>query len=193
MGMMGKYGMGKYGMGGMGGMGMRYGMGYGLPGSSFGSSSVKHQSMSPFGSSNVMKSTNYGGGYGMGGYGMSPMMMGMGMGNPMMMGKMGMMGGVPHTHEEDPEGIIASADCAPGIKASIHLDKLKGFNSLKQLAGRGVIICPSDNIEHDFDDQAKCTGGILACCALHYSKDDVKLGGDAAAARQPRRQAYIPG
>lgn len=108
------------------------------------------------------------------GYGMSPMMMGMGM-NPMMMGMRGM--GPSHSHEEEPAGAIATTDVAAGIKASIVIDKLSGFETLDELAGHGVVVCPADNVEHDFNDNSMCSGGILSCCALHYDNEEVVLGG----------------
>merc|ERR1712025_261784 len=97
------------------------------------------------------------GGYSSSGYGGMSMI---GMGSPLIMGvgfnpMMGMMG---HPVEEDPAGVIATTDVNAGIKASIVIDRLKGFDRLEQIAGRGVVVCPADNVEHDFDMNSKCSG-----------------------------------
>lgn len=200
------FGMGSMGMG-MGGMGM----GMGMPG--FGSTSIKSSSHGPFGSSGFRKHSSgfgMGGGYGMGGsyamkgsYGMGggfPMGSGFGMGSsgfgmgggfgmgsPMMSGL-----GLHGLHRESGEaaGSLATTDLAPGIKASIVIDKLKGFESLDELAGRGVVVCPAENIDHDFDDNSRCDGGILACCALHYDTQEVVLGGNMHEALGNRGSSY---
>jgi len=182
MGMVGKYGVGGMGMMNkyaMPGFGMKYGAGA-MPG--YGMTSIKSHTRTPFGSTGIAKHSQ---GFGMGGVGMmgmgSPIMMGMGFNNPMMgMGMMGM--GMGHHVEEQPEGVIATTDVAPGIKASIVIDRLKSFERLDQVAGRGVVVCPAENVEHDFDMNSKCSGGILSCCALHYDMEEVHLGGNSAMA-----------
>jgi len=115
---------------------------------------------------------------GIGGMGHMSMM---GMGDPWMMGidfnnpRMGMMGYNNREHH----GVIASTEVAPGFKASIKINNLKNFDRLEQIAGRGVVVCPSDNIRLDFNMDSRCDGGILSCCALHYSHQEVHLGGNS--------------
>jgi len=144
-------------MGGM--MGGMMGMGYK-------SSSYKSSSYSPFGMHKTMGSSAM---PTMGGVGM--------MGGYPMMGGMGMMG-MPmmhhHHHEQDPAGVIASKTLAPGVKAAISIDHIQGFNSLSELAGRGLVVCPKDKVDQDGFD-AECEGGILSCCALHYDKKEVTM------------------
>jgi len=153
----------------MGGKMMYPAMG-GMMGMGYKSSSYKSSSYSPFGMHKTMGSSNY------------PTMGGMGMmGGYPMMGGMGMMGGMMpmmhHTHHEmDHEGVLASHTLAPGVKASINIDRLRGFTSLKELAGRGIVVCPKEKVDQD-GHEAECEGMILSCCALHYSKDEVMLGG----------------
>jgi len=118
-------------------------------------------------------------------------------GNPMMMNKMAgpynpmmmrnpamghMMGGHhPMMHMMDmdddhhkPEGVFAETDLAPNMKATINIDRLEGFKDLSDLAGRGVIVCPTSMVDHQ-DDDAICDGGILACCSLHYDENKQML------------------
>jgi len=156
-----KYGMGGMGMKyGMGGMGMKYGMGgmgmkYGNP------MMMNKQMMMMKGPMNPMM---------MGSYGRHPAMGHMmgGMHHPMM----GMMDMDDHDHK--PEGVFAETDLAPNMKATINIDRLEGFRSLSDLAGRGVVVCPTSMVDHH-DDDAMCDGGILACCALHYDENKQML------------------
>merc|ERR1712121_230523 len=116
-----------------------------MPG--FGSTSIKSSSHGPFGSSGFRKHSSgfgMGGGFPMGsGFGMGSSGFGMGggfgMGSPMMSG-LGLHG--LHRESGPAAGSLATTDLAPGIKASIVIDELKGFESLDELAGRGVVVCP---------------------------------------------------
>jgi len=187
-GMLGKYGAAAGGIGMPG-----FGIGGGMQG--YGMTSVKSHTRTPFGATGMAsRSQGFGGMSGIGGYGGMGGMgamggMGgfgmMGMRNPMMMGGMGfnpMMGIMGHQVNKEHPGVLATTDVAPGIKASIVIDRLKSFDRLEQIAGRGVVVCPADNIEYDFDMNSKCSGGILSCCALHYDREEVHLGGNAAMA-----------
>ena len=148
--------------------GMMYPAMGGMMGMGYKSTSYKSSSYSPFGMHKSVGSSAYPtlGGYGgvMGGY---PMMGGMMMGYPMM----------HHTHDADPEAVLASHTLAPGVKASINIDRVRGFNSLAELAGRGIVVCPKDKVDVD-GYQGECEGGILSCCALHYDREEVVLGGN---------------
>jgi len=185
-----KYPMMKYPMQGYGGMG-----GYGGPRGPYGSSGFGMRGLGGMGRMGGMGGGMGGfpgrdgiGMMGMGGMGSPGMMGGMGFNNPMM----GMMGGFGHSVHQEHPGVLARADLVPGIKASIVIDRLKSFDRLEQIAGRGVVVCPSENVELDFDMHSQCAGGILSCCALHYDQDEVHLGGNVAMAHQDVHHHHAP-
>ncbi|XP_035826085.1 keratin, type II cytoskeletal 3-like [Aplysia californica] len=77
-------------------------------------------------------------------------------------------------HGDSVPGVIAEVNVSPGTASEINIDNLSGYSSLKDLAGLGVVVCPSDSVDSDYGS-AKCEGGILSCCALHYDTEDQSL------------------
>jgi len=84
---------------------------------------------------------------------------------------------------------VAHAHPIPGVlttgefdsnKASIYIDRLYGFKSLSELAGRGVVLCPKAQVTSDGHGHYECaladpaTTGELApvCCSLEYADEE---------------------
>ncbi|XP_059167238.1 elastin-like [Physella acuta] len=154
LGIGGGYGLG----GGFGsGLGAGYGGGYG---SGYGSG---------YGMGGLGGIGGYGAGYGAGGYG--------GMGGFAGVGSLYPAAGAGYgqaAYEDNVPGVIAKVKLTPGTASEINIDNLRGFSSLKELAGRGVVVCPDAAIENKYGE-AVCEGGILSCCALHYDSGDQTL------------------
>ncbi|KAH9499902.1 hypothetical protein Btru_076875 [Bulinus truncatus] len=188
------YGLGGYGSG-YGGLGGGYGGGLG----GFGGLGGYGSNMGGYGNGGYGNPGFGSGGYGMGGlgggYGLGsgqPYGMGgagpavgagqpYGMGGPGPMGGAGMLGGAGYPgfgggiiYTDRTPGIVANVRLTPGTASEINIDTLAGFSNLKELAGRGVVVCPDAAVENKYGD-AKCESGILSCCALHYDNGEQTL------------------
>merc|ERR550519_1148788 len=69
-----------------------------------------------------------------------------------------------------PQGAIAHIKLNQDSKSTVELSNLQGFTSLEELAGRGIIVCPTENIKADGYGGHKCDKQVLMCCALHYDQ-----------------------
>merc|ERR550517_1358514 len=88
-----------------------------------------------------------------------------------------------------PQGAIAHVKLNDKSKSTIELSNLQGFTSLEELAGRGIIVCPTDDIKPDGYGGHKCDKNIKMCCSLHYDQKEQKLEDkfhDFALKSQPR-------
>lgn len=65
------------------------------------------------------------------------------------------------------QSILTKMDVEPGIPKVISLDYLQNFDSLQQIAGRGLIACAKTELNYDGSIQC-AAGAILSCCALSY-------------------------
>merc|ERR550517_1368203 len=73
-----------------------------------------------------------------------------------------------------PQGAIAHVKLHQKSKATVQLSNLQGFTSLEELAGRGVIVCPTEKIKADGYGGHKCEH-VTMCCAMHYDQKEQKL------------------
>jgi len=93
-----------------------------------------------------------------------------------------------HAHPGSNYGFdLEAAHPIPGVlttgtfndnKASIYVDRLYGYQSLAELAGRGVSLCPKDWVKQDSNGHWECQDptpdsdsddNLFACCSLQYS------------------------
>ncbi|XP_013077203.1 spidroin-1-like [Biomphalaria glabrata] len=165
---LGGLGGGFNGLGGLGGYGSGLGSNYGMGGQGYG---LGGQGYGPDGQGYGLG----GQGYGMGGQGYG--MGGQGYGGPGPMGGAGPIGGAGYSgviYTERAPGIVANIRLTPGTASEINIDTLSGFSSLKDLAGRGIVVCPDAAVGDKYGEYV-CENGILSCCALHYDNGEQKL------------------
>ncbi|GFN97341.1 hypothetical protein PoB_002384700 [Plakobranchus ocellatus] len=117
---------------------------------------------------------SYGHGFGMG----MGMGMGMGFGGMGMGFGMGPMFGFDDDEddddddEDDEEGVVGRIPITKGSVSTFSVDGLP-FNSLKELAGRGLVICA--DVQQDESGQSFCLRPFYACCQLHYDDTPANL------------------
>ncbi|XP_059160216.1 uncharacterized protein LOC131943906 isoform X2 [Physella acuta] len=90
-----------------------------------------------------------------------------------------------YRNPELPDGVLDLVELSPNVQKTIVIDRIPGVDKIQDLAGRGVAICAADGRE---GGKEPCSGLIVACVGLAYSKDDVSLG----PLQQPQYQTSQP-
>jgi len=79
-------------------------------------------------------------------------------------------------HKPTSPSVIAKTTIHSSQLASFHVDRIVGFSTLAELAGRGVIVCPTDSVMTGVNGKTYCSGTGKSCCALHYAHAEEHIG-----------------
>merc|ERR1711879_549401 len=71
--------------------------------------------------------------------------------------------------------VIAEAKLEAGQKTEFSIDRLMGVTSLVDVAGRGVVVCPAENVDEVGDFKRCLTDSIPLCCKLTWVLEEDQL------------------